>query len=219
MRTILGERRKSTGRVYRRGGSSGRRRTGRRGPGGLWCAGHGRSSGIGTTPEGYLAIYDRDKDVVKSGGEWISSIALEGAAAGHRAVDASAGPGTAAIAVPHPKWGERPLLFVRLRSKRPRQQRMQQREDAVAAAGGNGGLVVASDVLGGGHGDDGGYDHAALRREFDALLLASGIAKFWLPDRYVFLDAPLPLQGTGKVWKLRLRERYANGEFGFGDGE
>jgi acyl-CoA synthetase (AMP-forming)/AMP-acid ligase II len=170
-------------------------------------------------PEGYLAIYDRDKDVVKSGGEWISSIALEGAAAGHRAVDASAGPGTAAIAVPHPKWGERPLLFVRLRSKRPRQQRMQQREDAVAAAGGNGGLVVASDVLGGGHGDDGGYDHAALRREFDALLLASGIAKFWLPDRYVFLDAPLPLQGTGKVWKLRLRERYANGEFGFGDGE
>ena len=59
-----------------------------------------------------------------------------------------------------------------------------------------------------------GYEDSALQREFEELLLGQGIAKYWLPDRFIFLDTPLPLQGTGKVWKLRLRERHANGEFG-----
>ena len=59
--------------------------------------------------EGYLDIVDRSKDVIKSGGEWISSLALENASAANSAVDSSAGPGTAAIAVSHPKWGERPI--------------------------------------------------------------------------------------------------------------
>jgi fatty-acyl-CoA synthase len=59
---------------------------------------------------GYLQITDRSKDVIKSGGEWISSVEIENIAAGHpKALMA------AVIAVPHPKWRERPLLVVRLK--------------------------------------------------------------------------------------------------------
>ncbi len=58
-------------------------------------------------PAGYLQITDRTKDVIKSGGEWISSIELENLAAGHPAVAEAA-----VIGVPHPKWSERPLLVV-----------------------------------------------------------------------------------------------------------
>ena len=60
-------------------------------------------------PEGYLVICDRAKDLIKSGGEWISSIDLENAALGHPEIEEAA-----AIAIPHPEWGERPLLVVRL---------------------------------------------------------------------------------------------------------
>ena len=55
---------------------------------------------------GYMKITDRSKDVIKSGGEWISSIDLENLAVGHPDVAEAA-----VIAVPHPKWGERPLLL------------------------------------------------------------------------------------------------------------
>jgi acyl-CoA synthetase (AMP-forming)/AMP-acid ligase II len=58
-------------------------------------------------PDGYMQITDRSKDVIKSGGEWISSIDLENAAVGHPAIAEAA-----VIAVPHPKWQERPLLIV-----------------------------------------------------------------------------------------------------------
>ncbi|HEY5072422.1 MAG TPA: long-chain-fatty-acid--CoA ligase [Caulobacteraceae bacterium] len=59
---------------------------------------------------GYMQITDRAKDVIKSGGEWISSIEIENIAAGHpKALLA------AVIGVAHPKWDERPLLLVRLR--------------------------------------------------------------------------------------------------------
>lgn len=58
-------------------------------------------------PNGYTRITDRSKDVIKSGGEWISSIDLENAAVGHPDVAEAA-----AIGMPHPKWGERPLLVV-----------------------------------------------------------------------------------------------------------
>ncbi|UZE96081.1 3-(methylthio)propionyl-CoA ligase [Alkalimarinus alittae] len=58
-------------------------------------------------PQGYMNIVDRAKDVIKSGGEWISSIDLENAAVGHSAVAECA-----VIGVPHPKWDERPLLLV-----------------------------------------------------------------------------------------------------------
>ena len=57
--------------------------------------------------DGYLTIRDRSKDLIKSGGEWISSIDLENAAAGHPEIAEAA-----AIAVPHPTWAERPLLVV-----------------------------------------------------------------------------------------------------------
>jgi fatty-acyl-CoA synthase len=58
-------------------------------------------------PQGYMAITDRTKDVIKSGGEWISSIDLENAVMGHPAVAEAA-----VIGVAHPKWTERPLLIV-----------------------------------------------------------------------------------------------------------
>jgi fatty-acyl-CoA synthase len=58
-------------------------------------------------PQGYMAITDRTKDVIKSGGEWISSIELENTAMGHPAVAEAA-----VIGVAHPKWTERPLLIV-----------------------------------------------------------------------------------------------------------
>lgn len=57
--------------------------------------------------DGYLNITDRTKDVIKSGGEWISSIEIENVAAGHPAVAEAA-----VIGVAHPKWTERPLLIV-----------------------------------------------------------------------------------------------------------
>ncbi len=58
-------------------------------------------------PDGTMQITDRTKDVIKSGGEWISSVELENAAVGHPAVAEAA-----AIGMPHPKWDERPVLFV-----------------------------------------------------------------------------------------------------------
>jgi acyl-CoA synthetase (AMP-forming)/AMP-acid ligase II len=58
-------------------------------------------------PDGTLQITDRAKDVIKSGGEWISSIELENAAVGCPGVAEAA-----AVGVPHPKWDERPLLLV-----------------------------------------------------------------------------------------------------------
>jgi fatty-acyl-CoA synthase len=111
-------------------------------------------------PEGYLQITDRAKDMVRSGGEWISSIALENAAVGHPDLAEAA-----VIAVPHPKWGERPLLIA---VRRP-----------------------GSDV-----------DQAAITK-----YLAGKVAKWWVPDEVVFVDA-LPHTATGKLLKTALRERF-----------
>ena len=58
-------------------------------------------------PEGYIRIVDRTKDLVKSGGEWISSVELENAIMAHPKVLEAA-----VIAIPHPKWQERPLAVV-----------------------------------------------------------------------------------------------------------
>jgi 3-(methylthio)propionyl---CoA ligase len=58
-------------------------------------------------PDGYIQITDRSKDVIKSGGEWISSIELENIAVGHPAVAEAA-----VISARHPKWDERPLLII-----------------------------------------------------------------------------------------------------------
>ncbi len=110
--------------------------------------------------QGYMRITDRAKDLIKSGGEWISSIDLENAATGHEGVAAAA-----VISLPHPKWDERPLLI------------------AVKAPGSD---PDADDVL---------------------QYLSENVAKWWLPDAVVFVDE-LPLGATGKVNKLKLRERY-----------
>ena len=57
--------------------------------------------------DGYMQIVDRRKDVIKSGGEWISSIEIENAAVGHPDIAEAA-----VIGLPHPRWGERPLLVI-----------------------------------------------------------------------------------------------------------
>ena len=62
---------------------------------------------VAIDPDGYVRIADRSKDVIKSGGEWISSIDLENAAMACPDVAEAA-----VIAIPHPRWGERPLLIV-----------------------------------------------------------------------------------------------------------
>jgi fatty-acyl-CoA synthase len=111
-------------------------------------------------PDGYLQLVDRAKDVIKSGGEWISSIDVENAAASHPGVAESA-----VIGVSHPKWQERPLLLV---VRRP-------------------GASVSPQEL---------IDHLGAR-----------IAKWWLPDEVLFVDA-LPHTATGKLLKTKLREQY-----------
>jgi fatty-acyl-CoA synthase len=65
---------------------------------------------VNIDPDGYVKICDRTKDLIKSGGEWISSVDLENALMGHPAVREAC-----VIAVPHPKWAERPLAVVVLR--------------------------------------------------------------------------------------------------------
>jgi fatty-acyl-CoA synthase len=71
--------------------------------GGYW-----RSGDAGTIDkDGYLKLTDRIKDVIKSGGEWISSIDMKNAIMSHRSVAE-----TAVIGVPHPKWQERPVAIV-----------------------------------------------------------------------------------------------------------
>ncbi|CAG2133044.1 3-methylmercaptopropionyl-CoA ligase [Cupriavidus yeoncheonensis] len=113
-------------------------------------------------PEGYVQLVDRAKDVIKSGGEWISSIDLENATMSHPAVAEAA-----VIGVPHPKWQERPLLIV---VKRPGQE------------------VRPAELL---------------------AFLAGKVARWWVPDDVVFVDA-LPHTATGKLLKLKLREAYRN---------
>jgi fatty-acyl-CoA synthase len=61
-------------------------------------------------PDGYMTIVDRAKDVIKSGGEWISTIDIENIAMAHPSVAEAA-----VIGIVHPKWDERPLLIVVLK--------------------------------------------------------------------------------------------------------
>lgn len=111
--------------------------------------------------DGYLAITDRSKDVIKSGGEWIGTIDLENVAMSHPAVLQAA-----CIGVQHPKWAERPLLVV---VRRP-------------------GMSVSREELLG--------------------WFAGKVARWWTPDDVVFADS-LPVGGTGKIQKNKLRETYA----------
>ena len=123
-----------------------------------------RTGDVGAIDElGYLTISDRTKDVIKSGGEWISSVDLEGEVMAHPAVFEAA-----VIAVPDPKWDERPLACVVLRP------------DATASA---------EELV----------EH-----------LRSRVVKWWLPERWAFIDA-VPKTSVGKFDKKVLRSEYEKG--------
>ncbi len=113
-------------------------------------------------PEGRMQIVDRSKDVIKSGGEWISTIELENIAASMPGIAEAA-----VVGLKHPKWDERPLLLC-VRKE--------------------GSVVTKEQVLA-------GYE--------------GRIAKWWLPDDVVFVEA-LPHTATGKLLKTKLREEFGS---------
>jgi fatty-acyl-CoA synthase len=112
-------------------------------------------------PRGYIQIKDRSKDVIKSGGEWISSVELENALMAHPSVAEAA-----VIAIPDEKWAERPLAAIVLKT----------------------GAAATADEL----------------REF----LAPSFAKWWLPDRFEFVEE-IPKTAVGKFRKTALREQFS----------
>src|SRR5262245_572816 len=109
-----------------------------------------------------IHLTDRAKDVIKSGGEWISSIDIENLATGCPGVAEAA-----VIGIPHPKWEERPLLVV----------------------------VRAPD--------------ASVTAPAVTDYLEGKIAKWWMPDDVVFVDA-LKYGATGKIQKMELRRQFAD---------
>lgn len=111
---------------------------------------------------GYIQIMDRTKDLVKSGGEWISSVDLENAIMGHPKVMEAA-----VIAVAHPKWQERPLALI-------------------APAPQHRDTITKEEIID---------------------LLSGKVARWWMPDDIVFIDA-VPKTSVGKFNKRALRERY-----------
>ena len=112
--------------------------------------------------DGYMQITDRSKDVIKSGGEWISSIDVENIAMAHPAVAMAA-----CIGMRHPKWDERPIIAV---VKKPGMD------------------VTVAELL---------------------AFYEGKTAKWQIPDDVVFVDA-IPLGGTGKMQKSKLREQLAD---------
>jgi fatty-acyl-CoA synthase len=119
------------------------------------------------SPDGYMTITDRTKDLVKSGGEWISTVELENTLIGHPKVLEAV-----VIAVPDEKWSERPLAAV----------------------------VRTQD----------GWD---LTEEDVLAYLGERVAKFWVPDRVIFIDE-VPKTSVGKFDKKVLRRMYAEGQLG-----
>lgn len=81
----------------------------------LWDGGHLHTGDVATIdPDGAVRIVDRLKDVIKSGGEWVSSLDLEAKLREHPAVEE-----VAVIGIPDVKWGERPCAFVKLAAAAP----------------------------------------------------------------------------------------------------
>ncbi len=117
--------------------------------------------------EGYIQIMDRTKDLIKSGGEWISSVDLENAIMAYPKVMEAA-----VIAIPHPKWQERPLAAI---TPLPQYR----------------GGITKEEIL-----------------EF----LAGRVAKWWLPDEIVFVEA-VPKTSVGKFNKRALREQFKEFQF------
>jgi fatty-acyl-CoA synthase len=114
---------------------------------------------------GFVQITDRSKDVIKSGGEWISSVELEMLLVGHPAVADAA-----VVGVPDERWAERPLAAVVLKQ----------------------GASATPEEL----------------REF----LAPKVARWWLPERWAFVDE-LPKTSVGKLDKKLIRAEYAEGKY------
>ena len=112
--------------------------------------------------DGCLQLVDRTKDLVKSGGEWISSVELEGLIMGHPKVLEAC-----VVGIPHPKWSERPLACVVLKPPYV-------------------GQVDKAEII-----------------EY----LRPRVAKWWLPDDVIFIDA-IPKTGVGKFDKKVLRKQY-----------
>ncbi len=112
--------------------------------------------------DGIIQLVDRTKDLVKSGGEWISSVELESLIMGHPKVLEAC-----VIGVPHPKWDERPLACV----------------------------VAKPDFVG------------QVTKDEIIDYLRPRVAKWWLPDDVVFVEA-IPKTGVGKFDKKVLRSQY-----------
>ncbi len=124
---------------------------------GWWCSGDIAS----VNEDGVMKLVDRAKDLIKSGGEWISSVDLENTLIAHPAVREAM-----VVGRPHVKWIERPIAFLVGDPSVPR--------PSAAALG--------------------------------AHLSENGIAKWWLPDEFIFLEA-LPKTGVGKFDKKLMREK------------
>jgi fatty-acyl-CoA synthase len=116
-------------------------------------------------PQGFITLTDRAKDVIKSGGEWISSVELELLIMDHPAVLEAA-----VVAVPDDRWQERPLAAVVVKN------------DAAVTA-------------------------PELRKH-----LCDKVARFWLPERWTFIDE-VPKTSVGKFDKKVIRSRYADGAY------
>ena len=130
-------------------------------PGDFWF----RTGDVATIDsDGFIQIMDRTKDLVKSGGEWISSVDLENLIMGHPKVAEAA-----VIGIHHPKWEERPIA-------------------CVAAVPEHRVTITKQEIL----------DY-----------LKPLVAKWWLPDDVVFIDA-VPKTSVGKFNKRALRAQFAD---------
>ncbi len=123
-----------------------------------------RSGDLGMLhPDGLLSVVDRERDAVKSGGEWIITSTIEALLSEHSAVGLAA-----VIARLDEKWSERPLAVIK-----------------------PAGPVTAEE----------------LRQFLEEKASKGKIARFWIPDAFVFVDE-LPLTSAGKINKVALRQKY-----------
>lgn len=123
-----------------------------------------RTGDLGSlSPEGWLSVADRQKDAVKSGGEWIMTTVLEAVLSEHPKVSM-----VAVIPVADDRWGERPLAVVKPREPLSEQE---------------------------------------LRDFMEGKVSEGRIAKFWIPDRFVFVE-DIPVTSAGKMNKELLKKAY-----------
>ena len=133
----------------------------------LWSGGWLHTGDLAAMDErGHLMIRDRLKDVVKSGGEWISTLLLEDLLMRHPAVLEAA-----VIGAKDKKWGERPVAVVCLK------QGMNATEEE-------------------------------LKAHLDRFVSQGKIAKFWIPEKILIQQTPIPKTSTGKLDKKPLRVEY-----------